>query len=140
MNRFVLLLGLAYLMVAGPSFGFLSAQDKAQKKARNPEEGRKGTVTGLVTSKGDNWIEVKADGEEKARKYYPHWRGGAPAQGGGLDKKMLADIKKTQLKSRISLDWSYEERPRVEKIEVLSQPKKDGEKPKTDGDKKGQDQ
>ncbi len=135
MIRFVSLLGLACMMVIGNSPGLLNAQDKAQKKAKNPEEGRKGTVTGLVTAKGDNWIEVKADGEEKGRKYYPQWRGNAPAQGGGLDKKMMADIKKTPLKSRISLEWSFEERPRVEKIELLSKPKTDSDKPKTDGDK-----
>lgn len=131
MIRIGSLVGLACLMMVGTSFSLLTAQDKAQKKAKNPEEGRKGTVTGLVTSKGDNWIEVKADGEEKGRKYFPHWVGGNPAQGGGPDKKMIAEIKKTPLKSRVSLEWLFEERPRVEKIELLS-------KPKTNGDKKDQ--
>ncbi|MSR80620.1 MAG: hypothetical protein EXS11_07820 [Gemmataceae bacterium] len=131
MIRIGSLVGLACLMVVGTSFSLLTAQDKAQKKAKNPEEGRKGTVTGLVTSKGDNWIEVKADGEEKGRKYFPHWVGGNPAQGGGPDKKMIAEIKKTPLKSRVSLEWLFEERPRVEKIELLS-------KPKTNGDNKDQ--
>ncbi|HVK13957.1 MAG TPA: hypothetical protein VM597_34765 [Gemmataceae bacterium] len=85
------------------------------------DEKRKGTVTGVVTKKDDagKWIEVKADGEEKGRKYVPHWRGGAPADGGGPDKKMLAEIKKVTLKSRVRLEWTFEERPRVEKIEVL---------------------
>jgi len=131
MIRIGSVIGLACLMMVGTSFSLLTAQDKAQKKAKNPEEGRKGTVTGLVTSKGDNWIEVKADGEEKGRKYFPHWVGGNPAQGGGPDKKMIAEIKKTPLKSRVSLEWLFEERPRVEKIELLS-------KPKTNGDKKDQ--
>ncbi len=131
MIRIGSLVGWACLMMVGTSFSLLTAQDKAQKKAKNPEEGRKGTVTGLVTSKGDNWIEVKADGEEKGRKYFPHWVGGNPAQGGGPDKKMIAEIKKTPLKSRVSLEWLFEERPRVEKIELLS-------KPKTNGDKKDQ--
>ncbi len=131
MIRIGSVVGLACLMMVGTSFSLLTAQDKAQKKAKNPEEGRKGTVTGLVTSKGDNWIEVKADGEEKGRKYFPHWVGGNPAQGGGPDKKMIAEIKKTPLKSRVSLEWLFEERPRVEKIELLS-------KPKTNGDKKDQ--
>lgn len=131
MIRIGSVVGLACLMMVGTSFSLLTAQDKAQKKAKNPEEGRKGTVTGLVTSKGDNWIEVKADGEEKGRKYFPHWVGGNPAQGGGPDKKMIAEIKKTPLKSRVSLEWLFEERPRVEKIEILS-------KPKTNGDKKDQ--
>ena len=131
MIRIGSLVGWACLMMVGTSFSLLTAQDKAQKKAKNPEEGRKGTVTGLVTSKGDNWIEVKADGEEKGRKYFPHWVWGNPAQGGGPDKKMIAEIKKTPLKSRVSLEWLFEERPRVEKIELLS-------KPKTNGDKKDQ--
>ena len=85
-------------------------------------ETRKGTVTGVVTAKGDAWIEVKADGEEKARRYVPHWRGGAPKDGGGPDKGMVAEIKKVPLNGRVKLDWVFEERPRVEKIEVLAKP------------------
>ncbi len=95
-------------------------EKKTDKKVeKNKEEGRKGTVTGTVTAKGDNWIEVKADGEEKGRRYVPHWKGGQPSAGGGLDKEMLKIIKETPLKSRVLLDWSFEERPRVEKITVL---------------------
>ena len=62
---------------------------------------------------------MKADGEEKARKYVPHWRGGNPDKGGGPDKAMVAEIRKVPLKSRVRVEWSFEERPRVEKIEVL---------------------
>jgi hypothetical protein len=106
----VLLIGLA---LAAP------AQDKKDAKK---EEVRKGTVTGMVTAKGDAFIEVKADGEEKARRYVPHWRGGAPAQGGGPDKDMVAKIKETPLQSRVRIEWVFEERPRVEKIEILKKP------------------
>ncbi len=95
-----------------------SAQEKKQE-GKKDEETRKGTVTGVVSAKGDNWIEVKADGEEKARRYVPHWRGGQPAAGGGLDKEMIAKIKETPLNSRVQLDWAFEERPRVVKITVL---------------------
>src|SRR5262245_15748746 len=87
--------------------------------ARKGEGGRKGTVTGVVTAKGESWIEVKGDGEEKARRYVPHWRGGAPAAGGGPDKEMVARIKEVPVHNRVKLDWVFEERPRVEKIEVL---------------------
>jgi acetyl esterase/lipase len=88
-------------------------------RPKGGEDRRKGTVTGVVTAKGENWIEVKADGEEKARRYVPHWRGGAPAQGGGPDKEMVARIKEVPVKSRVRLEWVFEERPRVETIEVL---------------------
>jgi len=84
---------------------------------------KKGTVTGVVTAKGDNWIEVKADGEEKGRRYVPHWRGGNPKDGGGPDKEMVAKIKEIPLKARVRLEWTFEERPRVEKIEVLKKDK-----------------
>jgi hypothetical protein len=102
-----------------------------KKDDKKSEEGRKGTVTGVVTAKGDNWIEVKADGEEKARKYVPHWRGGNPDKGGGPDKEMVAEIKKVAVNSRVKLDWEFEERARVVKIEVLKKPedKKDEKKP-----------
>jgi hypothetical protein len=107
----------AWLLTLG-ALGFsltAAAQDKK-------EETRKGTVTGIVTGKGDNWIEVKADGEEKARRYVPHWRGGLPKDGGGPDKDMVAKIKEVPVKSRVRLEWVFEERPRVEKIEVLKKP------------------
>lgn len=93
-----------------------AGQDKMDEKK---VEARKGTVTGQVTGKGEAWIEVKADGEEKARKYVPHWKGGAPAAGGGPDKAMVARLKEVPLNSRVRLEWTFEERPRVEKIEVL---------------------
>lgn len=89
------------------------------KKPDKKDEARMGMVTGVVTAKGDNWIEVKADGEEKARRYVPHWKGGAPAAGGGPDKDMIAEIKKVTLNSRVELKWVFEERPRVEKITIL---------------------
>jgi hypothetical protein len=97
-------------------------EPKVEKKDDKKDEPRKGTVTGVVSAKGDNWIEVKADGEEKARRYVPHWRGGAPAAGGGPDKEMVAEIKKTPLNSRVKIDWEFEERARVVKIEVLKKP------------------
>jgi hypothetical protein len=67
---------------------------------------------------------VTADGEEKGRRYVPHWRGGAPADGGGPDKDMVARIKDTPLKSRVRIEWEFEERARVIKIDVLKKPGK----------------
>lgn len=112
------------LMVMGPLFGLTAclAEDKKpeeKKSAKKEEAGRKGTVSGVITAKGENWIELKADGEEKARRYLPLWRGGLPADGGGLDKEMVAKIKGTPLNTRVQLEWEYDERPRVVKITNL---------------------
>ncbi|HYH64573.1 MAG TPA: hypothetical protein VD866_07755 [Urbifossiella sp.] len=111
---FAAVLAAGFVVVASSSPA--AGQDKKDEKKT---EARKGTVTGEVTGKGEAWIEVKADGEEKARKYVPHWKGGLPAAGGGLDKAMVARLKEIPLKSRVRLEWTFEERPRVEKIEVL---------------------
>ena len=117
MSHMLRLFGAVALILA------VAAGGRADEPKKNPDAGRKGTVTGVVTAKGDNWIEVKADGEEKGRRYVPHWRGGNPKDGGGPDKEMVARIKEVPVKARVRLEWSFEERPRVEKIEVL---KKDG--------------
>ncbi len=106
--------------VLGLACSASAAQDKKDDKKK--DETRKGTVTGIVSAKGPNWIEVKADGEEKGRRYVPHWRGGLPKDGGGPDKGMVAKIKETPLNSRVRVEWEFEERARVVKIEVLKKP------------------
>jgi hypothetical protein len=116
------LVAAALLALGAPS---LAADDKKDRK----EEKKSGTVVGRITAKGDNWVEVRADGEEKARRYVPYWVGGAPAQGGGPDKKMVEVIRGLKVGSRVRLAWEFEERARVVKVEVL-QPAdaKEGEK------------
>jgi len=89
---------------------------------KKPPEKKGGTVTGLVTAKEKNWIEVKADGEEKGRRYVPRWVGGAPDKGGGPDKKMVQAIGEVKVGSRVKLEWEFEERARVVKIDVLKAP------------------
>jgi hypothetical protein len=77
------------------------------------KEDRTGTVSGMVVAKGGNWIEVKADGEEKPRKYYT-----------GSDPVALKAVKETEVGSRIRLEWRFREVYRVAKIEVLKPPPK----------------
>lgn len=120
-RSFLALLASALLLTASAT-----SQAAEEKKAEGKEKG--GTVVGVVTAKGDNFIEVKSEGEEKGRRYVPNWVGGAPAQGGGPDKTMLAAIAKTPLGARVKLDWKFEERARVIKIEVLQAPKEKDKK------------
>jgi ferric-dicitrate binding protein FerR (iron transport regulator) len=101
----------------------LSAGEAAAADEKGAEK-RKGVVTGVVTAKGENFLEVRADGEEKGRRYVPHWVGGTPAQGGGPDKAILAQIAKIPIGARVRLEWEFEERARVVKVEVLQAPKK----------------
>ena len=118
---------LACLLALGATALCLSA-DVQKLDEKKKDETRKGTVTGVVSAKGDNWIEVKADGEEKARRYVPHWKGGLPKDGGGPDKEMVAEIKKVPVNSRVELKWVFEERRRVEKITILKKPEEKKDK------------
>jgi hypothetical protein len=111
-----LLAGLLAVVLAGA----VGAGEKDRKKERPAR--KSGAVVGILTAKGPAWIEVKADGEVKARRYVPHWRGGAPKDGGGPDKKTLAVLRGLKVGSRVRLEWSFEERARIDKIEVLKAP------------------
>lgn len=114
-------------LVISPALG--NAQEK--KSPGKDSKKKSGTLIGVVTAKGPNFIEVKAFGEERARKYFPHWRGGAPKDGGGLDKKMLETFRKLKTGNRIRLTWEFEERPRAVQIEVIGKDKEKGPKKPT---------
>lgn len=94
------------------------AQDK--KKEKDPNEGKKGKTIGTLTAKAEKFIEVKADGEEKARKYVPRWVGDG---GGGLEKAMLKTFSELKVGSRVEVEWQFEERFRALAVKVLAPPK-----------------
>lgn len=115
-------LGLAFLTL---SFGVLAcganAQDK--KKEKDPNEGKMGKSIGTLTEKSEKFIEVKADGEEKARRYSPLWVGGTPAQGGGFDKKVVKTFTELKVGSRVEVEWLFQERFRAVKVTLIAPPK-----------------
>jgi hypothetical protein len=106
----------ALMLLAWNGLWSAAADDKKEPETKS------GTVVGVLAAKTENTIEVKADGEEKPRRYVPQWVGGAPAQGGGFDKEMLKTIKELKVGSRVRIEWKFEERPRVVKVEVLKAP------------------
>lgn len=137
-NARLLVRALAITALLGGAWACLGAATlegaQAKEEKKDPKK-RGGTVIGELTGKGDNYIEVKADGEEKARRYVPHWVGGVPAKGGGFDKKILQKFRELKVGSRVRLEWVFEERPRVVSLELLKGP--DGKAPEK-GKEKGQ--
>jgi hypothetical protein len=99
----------------------IDAQDK--KKDADPNEGKKGKTIGTLTEKSEKFIEVKADGEEKARRYVPRWMGGNPDQGGGFDKKVVKSFNELKVGSRVEVEWVFEERFRALNVKTLALPK-----------------
>lgn len=107
------------------SFQLVAGEEKQAPKADAKEEKKSGTIVGVIAAKGKDYLEVKADGEEKARRYVPRWVGGAPKDGGGYDKETVKTIGELKVGTRIKLEWEFEERPRVVKVTVLKAPVKD---------------
>lgn len=113
--------------VAGFFWGMLDGipSGHGQEAKENPKAaGKKGKTIGLLTARGQNFIEVKADGEVKGRKYVPRWVGGLPADGGGFDKKILKTFESLKIGSRLQVDWVFEERLRALAVKVLQEPEK----------------
>lgn len=77
-----------------------------------------GTVTGVVASKGDTWLGVKAEGQEDPSLYMPYWKGT------GFDNEMLMNIRKIDVGSKVKLVWKSDEHPRIVSVEVLAPPEK----------------
>ena len=120
------LLGLATFMTALLLAVTAPAQEKKEGDKKDKAGPKSGKVIGTLVGIGKEKkaIEVKADGEEKARVYVPHWVGGAPAQGGGPDKKMLEVFGKLKVGSRVEVEWEFEERLRAVAVKVLKEPEK----------------
>jgi hypothetical protein len=78
-----------------------------------------GRVAGTLTAKGRAWIEVKGDGAPGARRYVPHWVGGAPKRGGRWDRDAVEAIEKLKVGGRVRVEWAYDLRPRVVKVEMI---------------------
>lgn len=96
-------------LVAGRTQVFGAETERAQPKS--------GTVTGVVVAKGRTWINVRADGDEEAKRYIPRWIGGLPKDGGGFDKDMLRGIAEIKVGDRLTFKWLQEEHLRI--VEVL---------------------
>lgn len=72
---------------------------------------KSGQGFGIVTAKGENWIEIKTEGVTE--RYSPRWFGGLPKNGGGLDQKMIRAIAERSVGDKVRFEWIYDERKRV---------------------------
>ena len=107
---------------AEPIRGYVLDQPVADEKRRT------GSLSGVVIEKGNSkdgkngWVEIKADGEEKGRRYWP----AADRKVGGPDRDILALIRKVEIGSRVRMEWiDAGDGKDISKFEVLG-PKKKG--------------
>jgi len=96
------------------------------EKKEADKEARGGKSVGILVSKGDKFIELRGDGEEKARKYHARWL----AERKDFDPEVLKTFGKLTVGSRLLLEWvSTNHGPQVHRVEVLkAAPNKDESK------------
>ena len=107
------------LVLAGGAWGQV-ALSAGEEAALPPKDGNSGALAGVVAAKGDSWVEVKADGAQKAERHTARWVGGLPKDGGGPDKGVVAAIAKVKVGDRVELKWTQGERKRVVELKSLA--------------------
>ena len=75
-----------------------------------------GRTGGILTNKGVNWIEVKADGEKTPQKLIPRLIPARRPLPSGLDRAMLAQIQTLVVGNRVNLLWLMDDTLRVVQI------------------------
>jgi serine/threonine-protein kinase len=76
-----------------------------------------GTIVGTITYKQGSCIEIDPASGPPER-LIPRWIGGLPAQGGGPDPKMVAELAKYGVGDRVKADWTYDDRKRLMGLEA----------------------
>lgn len=75
----------------------------------------RGTTVGVVVAKGPAWVDVKSD-TGKVTHFMPEWKGGNPAQGGGPDPAVVAQIAPLRVGDRVTVAWHVNDHVRIESI------------------------
>ena len=86
--------------------------------------GNQGTTEGILSAKGDSWIELLDNGDFLHR-FIPRWDGEGPANGGAFDQRMIRVISELVVGNRVRVNWVHDGHLRVLKAEVVT-PKEGG--------------
>ena len=78
----------------------------------------KGKMEGILSSKGDSWIEV-LDDRDFLHRFIPQWSGEGPANGGAFDRKTIALIDELAVGNRVMVKWVHDDHLRLLDAEIL---------------------
>ena len=79
---------------------------------------KKGEIHGILTSKGEAWIEVKDD-KGFLHRYLAPWEGKGPARGGSFKEEIISKIDSLVVGNRVLLLWYWNGHLRVENVQVI---------------------
>ena len=86
---------------------------------------KEGAMDGILTSKGDAWVEVLNDRDQSFR-FIPEWIGKGPANGGKFKSETLELIDKLIVGNRIQIDWMYDGFLRIIDAKIIKPPHANG--------------
>jgi hypothetical protein len=73
---------------------------------------KEGVARGILSAKGEAWIDLKEDNGFQHR-YLAPWLGGAPSKGGRFDPETLDLIASTVVGNRVEVKWKFDGHLRV---------------------------
>ena len=76
-----------------------------------------GVHEGKVTALGDAWIEVQHKDRRNVR-YRAPWRGGNPADGGGLDREVVRKLGTVRVGDQVAVTWAMPDGKRVMNVAI----------------------
>lgn len=89
---------------------------EATKEAKDTlAEGTKGISEGVIVSIEKGKLILRTEAGNLL--FMPHWHGGAPKDGGGLDKAVLEKLAAFKAGDKVRIAWTWQERRRIETIE-----------------------
>ncbi len=89
---------------------------EAKKEAHDAmKTGTKGVSEGTIVSLEKGKLVLKTNDGNLL--FMPHWKGGMPKDGGGLDKATLEKLEQFKAGDQVKIAWVWEERRRIEQIQ-----------------------
>jgi len=79
---------------------------------------KSGVVHGILSAKGEAWVDVKND-KGYSNRYLAKWQGGGPSSGGGFDPNDLHVISQLVVGNRVTLSWFWETHLRIDRIKTI---------------------
>ena len=76
--------------------------------------GTKGVSEGAIVSKEQGKLVVHT--KDGNLLFAAYWHGGAPKDGGGLDKETIAQLEKFKVGEHVRIEWTWQERRRIDAI------------------------
>lgn len=86
---------------------------------------KEGLALGILTAKGEAWVDLKEDNGFQHR-YLAPWVGGAPSKGGRFDPEILDLIAGTVVGNRVEVKWKFDGHLRLVGMAVTVPLEKEG--------------